>query len=108
MTINPGDIYWLQSRSDFPHPYVVIQINDSAGTITACALTSNLKKLNMPGNILLDAGEANLSRQSVVEVSKSVTIEKSQLGEYIGTLSETRLQQIHSGIRFVQTSFLDD
>ncbi len=105
MIINQGDIYWLQSRSDYPHPHVVIQINDSANTLTLCAVTSNLKKVNMPGNVLLDAGEGNLSRQSVVEVSKAAIVDKTQLGEYIGSLSQRRINQVAAGMRFVQASF---
>ena len=101
MTI--GDIFWLQT-TDIPHPHVVVQVDGS--TITVCALTSNLKRISLPGNVLLEAGEANLSKPSVVEVSKQSTVDTSQLGDYIGSLSPQRMQQIQSGIRFVQTSFL--
>lgn len=68
-------------------------------------LTSNIQRVSIPGNVLLEAGEANLPRQSVVEVSKVSTLEKSQLGDYIGTLDERRISQILAGMRFVQTSF---
>lgn len=59
----------------------------------------------MPGNVLLEAGEANLSRQSVVEVAKVSTIYKAQLGEYIGSLRPERIEQIQAGMRFLQKSF---
>jgi hypothetical protein len=55
-----------------------------------------------PGNVLLEAAEANLPRQSVVVVSQVSTVEKSQLGEYIGTLNEQRVDQILAGLRFLQ------
>ncbi|MCA9908616.1 MAG: type II toxin-antitoxin system PemK/MazF family toxin [Anaerolineae bacterium] len=116
MTINQGDIYWVQledpgsTESAIPHPYVVIQDNalnrSQITTVVACALTSNIKRVNLPGNVLLEAGEANLPRQSVVEVAKVAMVEKARLGEYIGTLSERRVEQILAGIRFIQTSFL--
>jgi mRNA interferase MazF len=110
MTINQGDIYWVQLESVVSHPYVVIQDNvlnhSRINTIVACALTSNIKRVSLPGNVLLEAGEANLPRQSVVEVAKVSTVYKTQLGEYIGTLSERRIDQILAGIRFIQTSFL--
>jgi mRNA interferase MazF len=73
-----------------------------------CALTSNIKRVNMPGNVLLDAGEADLPRQSVVEVSKLSTVNKSQLGEHIGMLTTQRVNQVLAGIRFVQSSFFAD
>jgi len=59
----------------------------------------------MPGTVLLDIDEANLPKQSLVEVSKITTVDKTQLGDYIGTLSESRIAQILAGIRFLQRSF---
>jgi mRNA interferase MazF len=110
MAINQGDIYWVQRESAVPHPYVVIQedvLNHSRiSTVVACTLTSNLKRINLPGNVLLEAGEANLPRQSVVEVAKVVTVDKTQLRDHIGTLSRQRIDQILAGMRFIQKSFL--
>jgi mRNA interferase MazF len=113
--INQGDLYWVQldglseSEPAIPHPYVVIQENifnhSRIPTVIACALTSNLKRASLPGNVLLEAGEANLPRQSVVEASKVSVIEKVKLGEYIGSLTEQRVYQILAGIRFLQASF---
>jgi mRNA interferase MazF len=114
--INQGDVYWVQlgatdddAEAGIPHPHVVIQDNvfnhSRIPTIVACALTSNIKRTNMPGNLLLEVGEANLPRQSIVEVSKVSTVDKAQLGEYIGSLSEHRIHQILAGMRFLQSSF---
>ncbi|MBN2305035.1 MAG: type II toxin-antitoxin system PemK/MazF family toxin [Anaerolineae bacterium] len=113
--INQGDIYWVQlpapdgSGPGFSHPHVVIQDNlfnhSRVTTVIACALTSNLKRVSIPGNVLLDIGEGNLPRQSVVETSKLSTVEKTQLGGYIGSLTESRVNQILAGLRFLQTSF---
>jgi len=109
--INQGDIYWVQRIDllDIPHPYVVIQENalnhSQIAVVVACPLTSNLKRISLPGNVLIDAGEAQLPKPSVVEVSKVSTIDKAQLGEYIGSLSEHRIDQILAGIRFLQTFY---
>jgi mRNA interferase MazF len=113
--INQRDIYWLQFENadglepGIPHPYVVVQddlFNHSrVHTVIVCALTSNLKRANLPGNVLLEAGEANLPRQSVVEVSKVSAVEKALLGDYIGSLSQDRIKQILAGMRFLQSSF---
>jgi mRNA interferase MazF len=64
-------------------------------------LTSNLRRANSAGNVLLEAGEADLPEQIVVNVSQNLTINKSQLGEKIGTLSAERVRQILDGIRLV-------
>lgn len=105
--INQGDVYWVQA--DIPHPHVVVQDNvfnhSRINSVVTCMLTTNIKRLNMPGNVLLEAGEANLPKQSVVEVSKVAAVEKAQLGEYIGTITGQRVAQILSGMRFLQSSF---
>ena len=107
MEIRPGDLFWISPSetnriaSGYTHPHVVIQENTS-NTMVVCALTSNLKRAKEPGNVLLDEGEANLPRQSVVMVSQVSTVEKTQLGEYIGTLTQQRIDQILAGMRFLQ------
>lgn len=109
MIIHQGDIFWVQpgeAESGYPHPYVVVQedlFNHSRiRTVVVCALTTNLRRAGLPGNVLLDAGEANLPRPSVVEVSKISSIEKTRLGESIGSLTRARVEQILAGIRFLQ------
>jgi len=112
MTVNQGDIYWVPveepygSEAGYIHPHVVIQedvINHSRiHTVVVCALTTNMKRANLPGNVLLEAGEANLPRQSIVVVSQVSTVEKARLGEYIGSLTKGRVDQILSGMRFLQ------
>jgi mRNA interferase MazF len=112
MNIYQGDIYWLhdtRTKAAYPHPCVVLQadvLNHSRiTTVVVCVLTSNQKRLTEPGNVLLDPGEANLPRQSVVVVSQVETVEKTQLGAYIGSLSQQRIEQILAGMRFQQLSF---
>ena len=116
--INQGDIYWVAMEegdeipSAIPHPYVVVQENvfnhSRIHTVVVCALTSNLRRTSdTPGNLLLAAGEGNLPKQSVVEVSKVSSIEKAQLGEYIGSLSPERVAQILAGMRFLQEAWFD-
>ena len=108
MVINQGDIYWIEleeprgSEPGYSHPHVVVQNNvfnaSKINTVVVCALSSNIKRADVPGNVLLEKGEANLPKQSVVLVSQIFTVDKSQLGEFIGTLSERRVQQIIEGI----------
>jgi mRNA interferase MazF len=112
MKIKQGDVFWVtlaeqdDSNQSGPHPHVVIQedtINQSrVATVVTCALTTNLKRAEWPGNVLLAEGEGNLKRASVVLVSQVQAVEKSALGEHIGTLSVERVEQILSGMRFLQ------
>ena len=111
MVINQGDIFWIEldepsgSEPGYLHPHVIIQNNlfnrSRINTVVVCVLTSNIRRANSPGNVLLEAGEADLPEQSVVNVSQILTINKSQLGEKIGTLSAERVRQILDGIRLV-------
>lgn len=109
--IKQGDVFWIEAdalRPSVPgatHPHVVIQtdlLNQSRiPTTVVCALTSNLKKAEEPGNVLLDEGEAGLSQRSVVIVSQVSTVEKADLGERIGTLPERRVEEILQGMGFL-------
>ncbi len=93
-------------KSAYSHPHVVIQDNalnhGRINTVVVCTLTTNLKRARLPGNVLLEAGEANLPKQSVVVVSRVSTIDKTHLGEYIGSLTKQRVDQILAGMRFLQ------
>ena len=110
--INQGDVFWVPLsdldgvEAGVTHPHVIVQDNlfnhSRIKSVVVCALTTNLKRAKAPGNVLLDPGEANLPRQSVVVVSQISSAEKTSLGEYIGTLSQERVQQILAGLRFVQ------
>lgn len=113
--IDRGDVFWVGpdgSRGPVPsysHPHVVVQddvFNHSRiTTVVVCALTSNLHRANQPGNVLLEVGEGNLPRQSVVIVSQVSSVDKARLGERIGSLSDARVEQILAGLRFQQASF---
>jgi mRNA interferase MazF len=91
VVIHQGDVYWINlgtpkgSEPGYRHPYVVIQ-NDvfncsRISTVVVCTLTSNLKRAESPGNVLLEKGEANLTKQSVVNITQIFTIDKSRLVE---------------------------
>lgn len=111
MTIQQGDIYWIDlddpkgSEPGFRHPHVVVQNNvfnaSRINTVVVCALTSNLKRAAAPGNVPLQKGEANLKKDSVVNISQLVTVDKADLGERIGRLSAARVREIISGIRLL-------
>jgi len=109
--INQGDIYWIEldepkgSEPGYRHPHIIIQNNlfnrSHIRTVLVCPLTSNLKRANAPGNVLLEKGEANLPKQSVVNISQVFTVDKNQLDEFIGSLSSKRISEILNGIKLV-------
>lgn len=110
MTIRRGDVFWV-AEAALTHPHVVVQddvLNQSRiTTVVVCALTTNLHRASEPGNVLLEPGEGNLPRQSVVVVSQIASVEKTRLGEKIGSLSAARVDQVLAGLKFLQTAFFD-
>ena len=111
MVISQGDVYWVEltephgSEPGYRHPYVIIQ-NDvfnmsRINTTIGIALTSNLSRAALPGNVLLKKGEANLPKPSVVNVTQLMTLDKSDLKVKIGHLSPIRLEEILRGLRLV-------
>jgi len=116
-SIRRGDVFWVapddaatgEAVAVAPHPHVVVQddvFNRSRiATVVVCATTSNLRRMSEPGNVLLDAGEGNLPKQSVVLVSQITSVEKARLGARIGALSSERVDQILAGLAFQQASF---
>ena len=111
MVILQGEIYWVDldepqgSEPGYTRPYVIIQNNLSnqsrLNTVLLCALTSNTKRGQDAGNVTLNTGEAGPSKQSIVVVSQLVTLDKTQLGDYIGALSKSRVRQILDGIQLL-------
>jgi len=111
MVIKQGEIYWVDlgepngSEPGFRHPHIVIQNNifnsSNINTVVVCSLTSNMKRAKAPGNILLSKGEANLPKKSVVNISQIYTVNKSDLVEKIGQLSEKRTQDVLEGLKLL-------
>jgi len=111
MVVRQGEVYWaeldepLGSEPGYTRPYVVIQNNvfnqSRMKTVLLCTLTSTLRRGQDPGNVALNAGEAGLPKPSIAVVSQIVTLDKSQLGDYIGTLSKSRVREILDGVRLV-------
>lgn len=106
--VNQGDVYWIDigdpqgSEPGYRRPYVVIQndtYNHSAiNTTIVCALTSNMRRAQVPGNVMLREGEGGLPRPSVVLVTQVFTVDKRDLLERLGALSANRVRQILQGL----------
>lgn len=111
MVIRQGEVYWLElggtagSGPGYRHPHVVVQ-NDLFNrsripTTVVCTLTSNLERAEAPGNVRLEAGETDLPKPCVVNVTQLYTVDKDELVERIGSLDPLRLREILAGIDLV-------
>lgn len=74
MDIKQGDIFWIDlgiskgSEPGYGHLHTIIQkINQTKiNTVVVCAITSNPKLANAPGNVLFKKGEGGLKKDSFV------------------------------------------
>ena len=111
MVIRKGSVYWVDfspSKGSEPagrRPGLVIQsdvLNDSKlNTVIMLAITSTMKFGDLPGNVVLRKGEANLPKKCVVNVTQIKSVDKKSLKEKIGSLSKKRMTEIYQGIKLV-------
>ena len=55
----------------------------------------------MPGNILLGREESGLPKESVINISQIVTIDKSWLENKVGSVSEVLMDEVDYGLGLV-------
>ena len=111
MVIERGEIWWTDlpepkgSMPGFRHPVLVVQSNKfnqtKLETFVGVVITTNLKLAKMPGNVLLTPKQSGLREDSVVNVTQIVTANRTDLLEFVGTLSERKMEQIDHGLRLV-------
>jgi mRNA interferase MazF len=96
MKVEVGEIYWVKVDSNFRHPALVIEVN--ASKLKVILITTNAKKLSMLNVISLEAGEGGLEKSSIVETYKSKIIDSNSLSEFIGRLSNQRIDEITNAL----------
>ena len=111
MVIRKGSIYWVDfspGKGSEPlgrRPGLVVQndlLNDSnLNTVIMLAITSTMKFAELPGNVVLRKGEANLPKRCVINVTRIKSVDKKSITEKIGTLSKARVDEVHEGLKLV-------
>jgi mRNA interferase MazF len=64
-------------------------------------MTSNLNLAEAPGNVLCSRKDTRLRRDSVVNVSQLITLDKTVLTERVSSLSSAIVRQVEAGLRLV-------
>jgi mRNA interferase MazF len=78
------------------------EFNESAIRTSICAaMTSNMRLADAPGNVRVTHRASGLSRESVVNVSQLITLDKQRLTEKVGRLPAESLRDVEAGIRLV-------
>lgn len=106
-----GDVWWAslgEPRGSEPghrRPLLIVQADafnrSRIQTVLALVITSNTALAEAPGNVLLPAKAAGLPRESVVNVSQLVTIDKRYLAKRSGKLKPEQLRAVEDGLRLV-------
>lgn len=111
MVIQRGEVWWADlpdphgSEPGFRRPLLVVQADafnrSRIQTIIAAAITSNVKLVDAPGNVLLPRKVSGLPKDSVVNVFQIVTVDRDVLAERAGRVPPETLQAIDRGLRIV-------
>ena len=106
-----GEVWWADmpetsaSEPGFRRPVLIIQSNEfnqsQINTIIAAAISSNMKLGLAPGNVTLTKKSVGLDRESVINVSQLITLDKSFLNDRVGKISGTKMQAVDEGVRLV-------
>jgi len=111
MVIRKGSIYWVDfspGKGSEPigrRPGLVVQndiLNDSnLNTVIMLAMTSTMKFGELPGNVVLRKGEANIPKKCVINVTQIKSVDKQSIREKIGTLPKNTMDKVHEGLKLV-------
>jgi mRNA interferase MazF len=109
--IRRGEIWWAdlpeprRSEPGYRRPVLVVQADSfnlsRIQTAIVAAITSNVELAEAPGNVLLPARSAGLPRDSVVNVSQLLTLDRSFLTEHAGMLTPRQQRSVDEGLRTV-------
>lgn len=104
-----GELWWASldapsgSAPGYRRPVVIISANafnqSRIQTVIVAVVTSNLHLANAPGNFTVSKRDSGLSKESVINVSQLLTIDKTFLTEKISMLPGKRLVSLNEGLR---------
>jgi mRNA interferase MazF len=77
------------------------EVHSRIATVVCAALTSDMLWAEAPGNVVLDTKLIGLPKDSVANVSRAVTLDRSALIERAGILAAKKLELVPSGIEVV-------
>ena len=106
-----GEIWWAAlpapkgSGPGKRRPVLIVQSDafnaSRIQTVIAAVITSNLELVAAPGNIMLRRRDTKLSKDSVVNVSQLITLDRSFLTERVTELPKRLGGTLDEGLRLV-------
>lgn len=105
--IQRGDIYYARltlttgSEQGGVRPVLVIQ-NDTGNrcspTVIVAAITGHNKEKHQPTHVRLRGSDCGLFRSSTVLLEQLRTLDKSRLGEYMGSIGSDKLREVDTAL----------
>lgn len=109
--IERGSIWWADlaeprgSEPGFDRPVLIVQADafnrSRIQTVLVVTLTSNLRLVAAPGNVLIPAKASGLPQDAVANVSQVMTLDRAHLRDGVGKLDPKLLRQVEEGLRLV-------
>ena len=106
-----GEIWWAEfgipygSEIGFSRPVLVVQddgFNESRiKTIVVLPLTTNLRLVEAPGNVLLKKKESKLNNDCVIIVAQLYAIDRSRFKDKISKITKVTMEQVEIGMKLV-------
>ncbi|KAF3977851.1 MAG: type II toxin-antitoxin system PemK/MazF family toxin [Methylococcales symbiont of Iophon sp. n. MRB-2018] len=106
-----GEVWWASmgeprgSEPGYRRPVVIVSTNEFnrslIQTVIVAVVTSNLRLVDAPGNFKITKKQSNLSKDSVVNVSQLITLDKTFLTEKIEKLNPKNINFLNEGIKLV-------
>ena len=93
------------SEPGFNRPVLIVQSDafnrSRLRTVTAVVLSTNVRLVDAPGNVLIPAKSSGLKKDSVANVSQVITIDREFLIELAGRVRGQLLKDVEHGLRLV-------
>jgi mRNA interferase MazF len=106
-----GEIWWASlptprgSEPGFRRPVIVVQSDaftrSNISTVIVAVISSNLRLSEAPGNIFLKRKDSRLSKDSVINISQLITLDKSYLTEKVSKPGSDLQATLDAGLRLV-------
>ncbi len=106
-SIQRGDIYYADltpvtgSEQGGIRPVLVIQNdigNHHSPTVIAAAITGYVKGKHQPTHVRLRGAACGLFRDSTVLLEQLRTLDKSRLGEYMGSVGKDKMKEVDAAL----------
>ncbi len=104
-----GEVWWAflgeprGSEPGYRRPVVVVSANEfnrsAIQTVVVTVITSNLRLAEAPGNFLVSKKDSGLPKESVVNISQLITLDKMFLVEKVKALPARKLLNLNEGLK---------